>query len=142
MLAPGYYTTGTGWAFDKDHDHCCLGVDCELVGAGSRETYIHANPVRIPEGAKQIEALTAGSRSGYCESTVIRGLTLLADSEGDLFAVIPDIGVIGIHTWACRTTIEDVVVQGVQGTRPDREGFGVLVNAPGEYIMIDEESGT
>jgi hypothetical protein len=141
VLGPGSYRLGTGWAFDKDHDHCCLGPDCELIGAGSRETFIYANPVRIPEGAKQIESLTAGSRSEYCESTVIRGLTLFAET---LFAggigteIDTNIGVIGIHTWACRTTIEDVVVHGVQGTRPDREGFGVLVNAPGEYIASDE----
>ena len=145
VLGPGSYRLGTGWAFDKDHDHCCLGFDCELVGAGSRETFIYANPVRIPEGAKQIESLTAGSRSEYCESTVIRGLTLFAET---LFAggigteIDTNIGVIGIHTWACRTTIEDVVVHGVQGTRPDREGFGVLVNAPGEYIAIDDEFET
>ena len=38
ILGPGSYRLGTGWAFDKDHDHCCLGFDCELVGAGRRET--------------------------------------------------------------------------------------------------------
>ena len=126
VLAPGYYTIGTGWAFDRDHDHCSLGPGCELVGAGSRETTLSPSfATEPPDGAKQIEFFTAGSRSGQCDYVAIRGLTINAGGMSD------DLGIVGLHVWSDRVDIDDVAVWGIEGHRPDREGFGVLVNQSG-----------
>lgn len=136
VLGPGLYNVQSGWHYDKDHDHCCMGPGCELIGAGSRETRINVDveDAGVPDGAKQIESLTAGSRSGYCQSVTLRGFSLETPYD-DKWA---DLGHIGIHTWSCQTVIEDVILYGIRGTRPDREGFGVLVNESGGWAGVSK----
>lgn len=135
-LEDGTYYCGTGWAFDKDFDHVCLGPECELIGNGANRTIIelHAQPGNIPKGARQVEGFTCGVRSfrpAEGTSNTIRGVTfLLAESMASDYE---DLGLIGLHAWSYRVTLDDVRVIGVQGNRKTgNEGFGILVNGVGE----------
>ncbi len=137
VLEDGNYYTGSGWAFDKDFDHVCLGADCDLIGAGSGRTLLEIIPATVPENALQIEGFTCGSRSGLrplasfelsfgkCWNE-IRGVTIWFSNS--VKAKNPSLGLIGLHAWSSRVIIDDVTVCGVTGIRPNREGFGILVN--------------
>lgn len=136
ILEPGHYHTGTGWAFDEEFDHCVLGTDCELIGAGSDKTWIHASisSIPVPPNAKQVEVFTAGSRSAVCLTTRIEGVGIACGGIGDVTSL--ELGTVGLHTWSDQAFIKDVAIYGVTGFRPDKEGFGVLVNRPG--VSLDE----
>lgn len=125
VLESGAYTLGTGWAFNDDFDHCCLGPGCSLLGAGSRETQIYCvDEDTVPEGAKQVELFTAGNRSGECRHVRVEGVQIVSCVPGTY-------GIVGLHVWSSQSVIRDVAVLDIRGYRPDREGFGVLVNEAG-----------
>lgn len=122
VLGPGRYYTEGGWAFDKAHDHCVLAPGCELVGAGSGETYLTFTESATPANALQNEVLTAGARNGESYETRISGLTVDVS-----WTRRPTVG---IHVWGYGVRIHDVLVDGVVGNRTVAEGFGILVNQP------------
>lgn len=127
-LEPGTYTCGTGWEFDREFDHVCLAAGCELIGAGANETNIRCNPPEIlPQGARQIEGFTVGERHGTTGAPcLVRGVTL------DITSSDPSLGLIGLHSWCYRVTLDDIRILGVRGDRASgNEGFGILVNGCG-----------
>lgn len=134
-LEPGYYTTRGHWAFnDSGRDCCGLAAGCELVGAGSGQTELSLDETNAPPGAKQHEVLTGGSRARYSESIRIEGLTVDCYSDSGTPTV-------GVHVWSYGVRVHDVVVRSVSGNRAVAEGFGVLVNEPGEQSPLLGTSG-
>lgn len=134
VLEPGSYTCGTGWAFAAEFDHVCLAAGCELIGAGANETHIMLNPpAYLTKGARQIEGFTVGERTGKSGAPcTVRGVTL------DHSNTDPALGLIGLHAWCYRVTLDDIRVLGVRGDRAaGNEGFGILVNG----IGLDREGG-
>lgn len=124
-LGEGTYEIPGNWGF-ADLDHVALGPHCELVGAGSERTtltfpqggYAH------PPDAKQVECLTAGSRSGVCGFVRVEGVSIEATTG-------PEVASVGLHVWSDACIIRDVAVIDVAGSRSVAEGFGVLVNRGG-----------
>lgn len=128
LLSRGTYYTKGAFAF-PDNDLCMLAPGCSIVGEGSFGTRIELDAafshVYKGQDTVYVEALTAGSRTnGASDSIRMSGFTLSLR-----FSNLPTVG---IHVWSGETTIEDVRVESVYGSRmafgPVREGFGILVN--------------
>lgn len=135
ILRDGTYWCYSGWSYDRAFDHCVLGADCELIGAGIGRTFITAMSGPVPDEAWQIECFTAGSRSEYCANVTLRGFTLICPPSRTQPRLL---GVIGIHVWSDRCVIEGVRVEGCLGVRPvsavepSRESFGIVANQSGK----------
>lgn len=139
ILGPGTFYVQGGWGFDKDFDHTVLGACCELIGSGMDQTRIEVLPgLGVPENATQIECLTAGSRRGESEMTVIRDLTISCPTKPS--HVKKPVGIIGIHVWSNSCVIKNVRVENVTGAPEvppvSREGFGVLINKSGSGQIL------
>lgn len=133
-MRSGVYYCESAWGYAA-HDYTMMGEGCALVGCGSQRTCIVVRNESVPEAAWQIENLTAGSRSGASSFVELRGFTLVCAGAGrpkDRLA-----GQVGIHVWSDHARILDVEVRNVFGVRPtdaknpSQEGFGVLLNGPG-----------
>lgn len=138
ILDAGVYYVDNANAFD-DEDYGVVGIDCEIIGAGSAKTTIHVLDLSIPADAQQVEGLTVGSRSRGCSSARLEGFTVSMPVE-DILKKRPSIGTVGLHIWSNSSLIRDIVVVGVVGSPPaasgaSREGFGVLVNQSGKPCL-------
>lgn len=130
-LLEGEYTTQGGFAFESN-DLCVLAPGCFLIGAGSGRTRIKARNVDTKIGGKDaqyVELLTGGARTkGWSRALGMDGFTL------DCSEI--KVPTVAIHTYSTCTTIKDVVVEDVMGTRSwpgdVDEGFGILVNNSAE----------
>lgn len=131
-LRGGQFYSDGAYAF-RDFDFTMLGDGCELEGDGAHATLLTVSPIAVPPDACQAELLTAGSRSGRSERVAVSHLSV---SPSPVFGR-PDIGIVGLHIWSDRCVVRDVAIYGINGTRqapgtPSREGFGLLVNQPGD----------
>jgi len=134
-LDAGTYFLDSAWAFDAEPDHCSLGPECQLVGAGSGRTSILIDgAATLHPDAYQIICLSAGGRNSACKDIEISGLSIACPPPPE--APFRPVGVIGMQIWSDRAVIDDVAIHGITGSRPtvadapSSEGFGILLNRP------------